>query len=183
MQHHSLPFPWGALIAVSLLAAVIDVCSGRIPNWLTVPLFLAGLVWAGWSGGAAQFLDGLAASFILSLPFVVLFVIAGGGAADAKLMGALGAWLGVSSGCLLLVAVCLSGVMVGLIYALCKRQARDVVGNLRMICISLFCMMHSRQKWSQADLLLPDSGKMLAMPYGLAICLGVSVAALHAYLG
>jgi len=168
-------------LAVSLVAAVIDMRTGRIPNWLTAPLFLAGLLWAGWSGGAAQIYDGLAAALILALPFVVLFAIAGGGAADAKLMGALGVWLGIGSGCTVLVAVCLCGVVVGLVYALCRRQAGGVLRNLRMISVSLFCLLHSKQKWRQADLLLPDAQQMLPMPYGLAIFLGVSATALRVY--
>jgi len=181
--HHSLPLlPWGALIGASLLAAVIDLRSGRIPNWLTAPLFVAGLIWAACSGGTGQLLDGLATALLLALPFVVLFVIAGGGAADAKLMGALGVWLGVRSGCTLLVVVCLCGVVVGLGYALGKRQARDVFANLRMICVSLFCLLHSKQKWSRADVLMPDTQKMLPMPYGLAIFMGVLVVALRVYL-
>lgn len=177
------PLLWSAVIGASLLAAVIDLRRGRIPNWLTAPLFIAGLAWAGYTGGTGQVLDGLGAALLLALPFVVLFVIAGGGAADAKLMGALGAWLGIHSGCMVLVAVCLSGLVVGLVYALCKRRVRGVLRNLRMICVSLFCMFHSGSKWSQADLLLPEPQNMLPMPYGLAIFLGVSAVALRAYVG
>lgn len=173
---------WATLIAVCFVAAIIDLRSGRIPNWLTAPLFIAGLIWAGYSGGAAQVLDSFGAALMLALPFVVLFVIAGGGAADAKLMAALGAWLGVRGGGTVLVAVCLCGVVVGLGFALCKGRARTVLRNLRMICVSLYCLLQSGRKWSKADILLPDAQSMLPMPYGLAIFMGVVVVALRVYL-
>ena len=53
----------------------------------------------------------------------MLFVFAGGGAGDAKMMGALGAWLGLANGVVALVAVALSGAVIGLGYALIKGKA------------------------------------------------------------
>lgn len=84
-----------AVVAVYLLtASVLDVRTRRLPNWLTVPMFAAGLVFhavtGGWLGlGTA--LGGFATGFGILL---VLWLIGGGGGGDVKLMGALGAWLG-----------------------------------------------------------------------------------------
>jgi prepilin peptidase CpaA len=95
------------VVAVGLftaIAAVTDFRWHRIPNRLTVPVFLLGLlyqaVFNGWSGpenagvaeaGLASALLGFAIGFG---PLLVLWLIGGGGGGDVKLMGALSVWLG-----------------------------------------------------------------------------------------
>lgn len=83
----------GAFVAV---AAVSDLRTRRLPNWLTVPAFAAGLVahtvMNGFSGLGFALL-GFCTGFGILL---VLWLIGGGGGGDVKLMGALGAWLGSS---------------------------------------------------------------------------------------
>ncbi|MDB5293225.1 MAG: type prepilin leader peptidase family protein [Phycisphaerales bacterium] len=182
LAHPSMPsFQWGAVIAASLVAAVIDARVRRIPNWLTGPFFLCGLMWAGWNSGMAGVLDAMGAAVLLALPYVILFTIAGGGAADAKLMGALGAWLGVSNGCIVLVAVCISGAVMGIGYALIKGQARGVLCNIAVICFGLAMVIAGRRKWSEAAQMLPSPRHMLAIPYGVAAFIGVCATAAMIY--
>lgn len=82
------------LVVFTAVAAYLDLTTRRIPNWLTVPVFAAGIVFhlstAGLTGlGLA--LGGFAVGFGTLL---VLWLIGGGGGGDVKLMGAMGAWLG-----------------------------------------------------------------------------------------
>ena len=84
------------LILVSL-AAVWDFRQHRIPNWLTLSAIPLGIVWHTATNGLAglQFsLIGFAVGFCLLL---VLFATGGGGGGDVKLMGAIGAWLGMQT--------------------------------------------------------------------------------------
>jgi len=100
------------VVVVSLFtaaAAVWDLRYRRIPNALTLPVFLAGWVYQGafhgWSGlgqGALGFALGFGMLFIL-------WMIGGGGGGDVKLMGALSVWLGFH---LTLLVVILSTVLV-----------------------------------------------------------------------
>lgn len=91
------------LCPVLLAAAVVDVRTGRVPNWLTLPAILiglllhagAGLAEGGWGGlqeGLAASGLGLLAAFV---PFAVIFFAGGIGGGDVKLMTAVGA-LGAS---------------------------------------------------------------------------------------
>jgi len=89
---------WAVVAGVSLAAAVCDFRTRRIPNALTVPAFAAGLLYALWAAGASGFADAVKVSVLLALPFILLFLFSHGGAGDAKLMGAVGAWLGLQEG-------------------------------------------------------------------------------------
>jgi prepilin peptidase CpaA len=83
-----------AVVGFTLTAAVLDVCTRKVPNWLTVPVFAAGLIFHTATGGLTGLgmaLGGFATGFSILL---VLWLIGGGGGGDVKLMGALGAWLG-----------------------------------------------------------------------------------------
>lgn len=85
---------WVLVLAVTLFAAFMDGRTRRIPNWLTVPAFLAGIainsIFGGWHGAKAS-LQGAGLALGLLLPFVLL---RGLGAGDWKLMGAVGAMMG-----------------------------------------------------------------------------------------
>jgi prepilin peptidase CpaA len=89
--------PWLPVViigCITLVAAVIDVRTRRIPNWFTVPVLAGGLIFhavtAGW-GGLLTALGGFVTGFGILL---VLWLMGGGGGGDVKLMGAVGAWLG-----------------------------------------------------------------------------------------
>ena len=70
------------------------------------------------------------ACLVVSLPFVLLFVFAGGGAGDAKLMGAVGAWLGLGSGIVALGSVCAAGVAFAVVHALSRNRLRAALSNM-----------------------------------------------------
>ncbi len=163
----SLALPWGAAVLVSLAAAVTDLRRRRIPNWLTMPAFLAGLVHAALVGGWAGLADGLAAAVLVSLPFLFLFVFGGGGAGDAKLMGALGAWTGLVAGVVVLGCVALMGVVQGVVVWLARRRAAErpagPVGRLVGAC--------TVRQGSGTE-------TVVMVPYGVAIFLGVFLSAL-----
>lgn len=168
---------WGVVISASLVAAGIDLRTRRIPNLLTAPLLLAGWVCAVIFGGFAGLADAAAATFVLGLPFVLLFIFAGGGAGDAKLMAALGAWLGVLNGTVVLVAVLLSGALVAIGYALATRQARTVMSNLKRIASSTAVRALARQGFDEQRHGSPKTSEMQSIPYAVAIFMGSCIAA------
>lgn len=84
------------------VAAVIDLRTRRIPNKLTVPVFVAGIVfqigcmiWANRFGSVWLAIADLLKAFAVGFGVLfVLWMIGGGGGGDVKLMGALSVWLG-----------------------------------------------------------------------------------------
>ncbi|MHB8903397.1 MAG: A24 family peptidase [Thermoguttaceae bacterium] len=97
-----------AFVAV---AAISDLRTRRLPNWLTVPALAAAIV-------AHTAVNGLAGLGFALLGFVtgfgillILWLVGGGGGGDVKLMGALGAWLGSN----LTIAVFLTSTMLAVL--------------------------------------------------------------------
>ena len=183
LMHGSIqPLHWVVVIACCVAAAVTDLRSRRIPNVLTGPMFLAGLAWSLATGGFSGLGDGLLAAIVLALPYVVLFLIAGGGAADAKLMAAVGAWVGFHEGIIVLLCVCICGAILGLGYAVIKGQARGVVANLILMVLAMITLLAGRRSLKEVGAQFPDAKTMLSIPYGLAILTGVCVAAAGMFL-
>jgi prepilin peptidase CpaA len=170
-------FHWGVVIGASLVAALIDLYSRRIPNWLTVSVFIAGLAVSLTASGVDGLRGSICASVLMAAPYVVLFLIAGGGAADAKLMGSLGVWLGVRNGVVVLLCVLAAGALLGIGYAIAKRRASSVTANLFLIFLGIRSMVTGQEKWSNAHRVFPDPKNMLTIPYGLCIFSGCCIAA------
>jgi prepilin peptidase CpaA len=95
--------------AIASVAALIDLRSRRIPNWLTLAAVLAGLAWHTLRDGPTGLsvaLAGAALGLALLLPF---YMVRGVGAGDVKLLAAIGALVGPQT----LVSVAIYGALVG----------------------------------------------------------------------
>jgi len=139
----------------------------RIPNWLTVPALLIGIianiVLNGWLGLKASLL-GAALGLALLLPFVLLRSL---GAGDWKFAGALGAFTGPGLLVdLLLASILVAGIM-AVVLVIYKRRTRQTIRNVGHILISLVTF---RLPGTQVSLDNPDS---LKIPYGVALAFTV----------
>jgi len=168
---------WAVVVGASLAGAVSDAKSRRISNRLTVPLLLSGLLWAGWLAGPAGLADAGAGCAVLALPCTLLFVFGGGGAGDAKLMGAVGAWLGVINSAIALVAISLCGISLALVYTLASKRVRPVLANIAVMTYQAAVTAMTRGKARAASPRPRQTMRMQTMPYGLAIFAGVCLAA------
>jgi prepilin peptidase CpaA len=89
----------GCLSVFTAVAAVTDLRTRKIPNKLTLPAFILGLVFQlvfhPYAPTIAGSLLDAGAAFALGFGMLfVLWMIGGGGGGDAKMMGALSVWLG-----------------------------------------------------------------------------------------
>ena len=88
------------ILGVGLLTGIAvytDTKLWKIHNKLTVPFFALGLIYqiAFWGWGSPGLLDGLAGFAVGFGTYLLLFMVAGGGGGDVKLVGALSVWLGL----------------------------------------------------------------------------------------
>ena len=169
---------WTVVIAACAGACTVDVRQRRIPNQLTVPLCLAGLLCSliagGW-GGLGESLGGFA---IAGLPFFLLWMIGGGGAGDAKMMFAIGAWLGTNDAFVAAIAVSIAGGILSLIYAGAHKRLAAALANTTWIMFTLPFVLLGPGKFSERQKLVPASADgPLKTPYSLAMLAGTAAAA------
>jgi prepilin peptidase CpaA len=155
----------GLAVALALIAGWTDWRSRRIPNWLTVPGFLAGvsanLLASGWAGLKTSLL-GAGLGLILLLPFVFLRSL---GAGDWKLAGALGAIVGWEVlANLLMGSVLVAGIM-ALVLVIYKRRFKETLRNIGRLLAS---MLTFRMPGAEVSL---DNPQSLKVPYGVALAL------------
>ncbi len=180
-DHAWWPTQWCAVLVFALIAAITDTRTRRIPNILTLPAFIGGLCWAVAVGGLAGLADSLAGAVLAMTPFVLLFVFAGGGAGDAKLMAAIGAWVGVIGGLFTVATVMVAGGVLSLVLIIARGSYREVSANFMWILDSLRAVVLGRGE-SRKGYILPSVESLHTMPYGLAILLGTFVASGGAWL-
>src|SRR5579864_4637697 len=166
-EAHLKPLVLAGAVLLAGCAGWTDLRWRRIPNWLTVPALLVGViadtVLSGLSGLKASLL-GAALGLALLLPFVLLRSL---GAGDWKLAGALGAFTGPGLLVdLLLASILVAGVM-AVVLVIYKGRTRQTVRNIGHILVSLVTF---RLPGTQVSLDNPDS---LKIPYGVALAFTV----------
>ncbi len=124
--------PWiGAVLGWALLcAAWIDFETFLLPDWITLPLVLAGLA-VTWIEQPQSLYDHAAAAAIGYLGFRLLDAAYfrlrhrhGLGQGDAKLLAAAGAWLGLSALPWVILAAGLAGILFAIVLIWRNRQER-----------------------------------------------------------
>ena len=121
------------VIAIIVVACVVDVRTRRIPNVLTFGAALGGVliqILAGGFQGALTAASGWLVGTLLFLPFVLLRGMGGG---DVKLLAAIGAWLGPADTLWLAAYSALAGGARGVIVALARGYLRTALRNVFFI--------------------------------------------------
>lgn len=157
-------------LTVMLGAAVsTDLRERRIPNGITVFGFLAGLALGIFVEGGFPLLalSGSALAMLIALPFLALGGIGGG---DAKLLIAVGAFVGPGG----LLSVVLYGAVAGGVLAIGSAIRRGALVPVFVSSGKLFLSLASLG--SRGDRLSLSSPGAHSIPYGLAIAAGTLVA-------
>ena len=161
----------GVLMALLVVAAVIDSKTLRIPNWLTMGgTVLALLVNANaaasmWSGlGVA--VAGFAVGLLMLLPMWVLRIL---GAGDVKLMAMVGAFVGPWAALNATLYAVIAGGIAALAVATLKGSLGRLLQNLRFILTA--ALTPASGVWRDAPMAarMPSVG---TLPYGICICIG-----------
>jgi prepilin peptidase CpaA len=159
--------------AFVIVAAVFDVRTHRIPNWLV--LLGAGTCIAGQmiqpallGFGIAGALKGIAVGFALLLP---LYLLRATGAGDVKLMAMVGAYLGPWGVAWAALFSFIAGGVLALVVALGRGALGQLFANLRTM---LYGTLLSAMTTGKTTITTPmvSVGKL---PYGVAIAIGTVV--------
>jgi prepilin peptidase CpaA len=157
-------------IAASLCAiagAAVDVKSRRIPNLLTGPSLLFGVLLHGLVDGWHGLLSSLAAGLVCGLIFLVFYLAGGMGAGDVKLIFAVGAIAGLPNVPHLLIYTAIAGGVMGLIVAVKRGRLKEIVSNVGSLTAH-----HSQAGLTPHPELNVRNVNTLRLPYGLAIAAG-----------
>jgi prepilin peptidase CpaA len=159
--------PWIPAVVVALSAGVLDWRFRRIPNWLTMSGFAAGVmvntILYRWPGLKAALLGTLVGLGLL-LPFVLLRSL---GAGDWKLAGALGACLGPRQLLSVLVGTILVAGVMALAVVIWKGRLKQTLLNIAHLVGALFSL---RMPGAAVSLDDPGSTKI---PFGVAMAVTV----------
>jgi len=161
-----LTYPAAATVC-AIVGSVFDVKSRRIPNFITGPAILIGLLLHLALGGWSQFFSALAAGLICALAFLVFYLAGGMGAGDVKLILAVGCIAGLSHIAYLLVLTAISGGVMAVGLALLRGRLKQTVMNVAAITTH-----HSREGLRPHPELNVLNAQNLRLPYALAIAGG-----------
>lgn len=109
---------------VVALATATDLYGRRIPNRLTLPAAVAGLALHTGADGGLGLGSSLAGLLVGSASFLPFYLRGGLGAGDLKLLGAVGALLGLRQTYHALIAIALFGGAWALLWGLWRRYQR-----------------------------------------------------------
>jgi len=154
-------------LAIAVVGATVDVRQQRIPNWLTYPGLLLGIIlrfaFLGWHGLTTALGGALLAGGIVLLFYLVRAM----GAGDVKLLAAVGSFVGPRQAFVILLATAIAGGILALVYALLRRRLWLTLKNLGSVVA-----FHSWGGIKAHPNLNLDNPSALRMPYGLAIATG-----------
>src|SRR5688572_104622 len=145
------------MIVLVTVAAVSDLCTRRIPNWIPVSGAVLGFGFQVWNAGIYGALSSLAGAVLGLGIFMILYAAGGMGAGDVKLFSAIGA--GVGPYTLVYVFICtgLLGGIAAAVLAISRGRLRETLAKTQLL----------------AHGIRPEATKdSLRLPYGAVIAGG-----------
>ncbi|MEK4853922.1 A24 family peptidase [Paenibacillus sp. FSL H7-0756] len=152
---------WGCLPFLTA-ALFTDIRWMRIPNWITLPALIGGLLLQmiinGWQGLLFS-LCGSGAGFVLLL---IMYFTGAVGAGDVKLFAAIGAWTGVLFSLQVIVYSVLLGAVVGWIIILYRRETGRRLRSMINRTAGFLLLRNMRMAKGR-------EGELLRFPFMLAV--------------
>lgn len=156
---------------LTVVAAVFDIRSRRIPNWLVLAGIITGFVWNGffygWSGlGHAA--AGLGIGFALYFP---LYLLRARGAGDVKLLAAVGAIVGPGNCFWVFLLTAILGGVIAMLVLLVHKRVRHTFFNVSWIISDLTKFRAPYRSSGELDV---TTAKGMRLPHGAMIAVGAA---------
>ncbi|MBI4908506.1 MAG: prepilin peptidase [Acidobacteria bacterium] len=159
----------GLLALLVVVAAVYDVRSRRIPNWLVLLGALLGMALnAVLYEQAGLKLSALGIGMAL-LVYVPLFAIRGMGAGDVKLMAAVGSIVGPVNWLFIFVLTAICGGILAVVLLVVKGRLLRAIRNAGFILWELFRLRAPYRRNEQLDVSHPEA---VSLPHAVSIAIG-----------
>lgn len=161
-------YPMAAL-ALALAGAGFDVHSRRIPNYLTLPGILFGLLLHFALGGWSQMGLAALAGLICGVLFLIFWLAGGMGAGDVKLITAVGAIAGLPLVGYLLILTAIAGGVMAIGLALWRGRLKETIRN-----VGALALHHRMEGLAPHPQLNVANARTLRLPYALAVAAGTA---------
>ena len=160
-------WPIKLVSAILILAAWVDGKELKVPNWITFPMVLSGLVYSAVIGdGISAGLLGMCCGLLCLLP---LYSVGGMGAGDVKLMAGIGAWVGWE---ITFYSFCVS-VIVGALMAVIMVASRGAwKKHYEQFLMILSEWSVIKNPYELSKIAAERKPTMFLLPYGIPICIG-----------
>lgn len=170
------------LFIVLALSVYFDSTQRKIPNKITIPAILIGVIWSTVSSGLDGFLFSVWGFLLGFAVFLVPYILGGIGAGDVKLMAAIGALMGweftLASG----LATAIAGGVIAVFYMLIKGGLKQTIVDMFGLIVKpifKFLYLVSGNGWflkSQKYFVNHKAKRENEyIPYAIAIALGVLI--------
>jgi len=166
--HSEWLYPVIALVC-AITGSVFDVRSRRIPNFITLPGILLGLLLHFAFGGWKQLGLAALAGLICGVLFLIFWLAGGMGAGDVKLMTAVAAIAGMPLVPYLLILTALAGGVMALGLALWRGKLKETILNVGALAVH-----HRIEGLAPHPQLNLANARTLRLPYALAVAAGTA---------
>jgi prepilin peptidase CpaA len=166
MFNNETIYPAAATLC-ALAGAAFDLKSRRIPNFITGPSILCGLILHGMIDGWHGVLIALAAGLTCGVIFLIFYLAGGMGAGDVKLITAVGCLAGFSHIASILIITSLFGGVMAVGLAFMRGQLKQTLVN-----VGTLAAHHGEAGLTPHPELNVKNRSTLRLPYGIAIAAG-----------
>jgi prepilin peptidase CpaA len=164
--------------AVAIFAAITDVRERRIPNLLTYPALVGGLLLQGALHGWRGLLLSAGGGLLFGGVFLLFYMVRAMGAGDVKLAAALGTIVGPAATLQVMILTALAGGALAILFMVMSGRVVETLRNT--LWVAGFHARHGLQTHPTVNL---DNPTAVRMPYGLAFAAGTLYWAVFLHLG
>lgn len=170
------------LLLLLILSVKHDITERRIPNKLTIPVILWGIVTAGIYSGFNGILFSISGFLVGLAVFFIPFAMGGMGAGDVKLMAAVGSVLGWKLTVYSALLTAIAGGIIVIGYTIYTGKFVGMIKNMgihfvKWILYIIYLVTHSDRVYEKYKLLnvLKIDDEKIYIPYGVAIAVGTLI--------